>query len=123
MEGWGGGRECRAERGQCGPGEAGQLQLVLYISNVPLCNARRGFPSATLVRTALALAPPTAAAYCPAAGGRSGTSGCSWTRGGRRREGHGHPWEGNEKFITFGEFSFNKKVAKDTYSGYIYSPV
>ena len=28
VEGWGGGRECRAERGQCGPGEAGQLQLV-----------------------------------------------------------------------------------------------
>ena len=31
MEGWGGRRECRAERGQCGPGEAGQLQLVYIL--------------------------------------------------------------------------------------------
>ncbi len=78
--------------------------IILYISNVPLCNAGRGFSSATLVRTALALAPPTTAAYCPAAGCRSGTSWCSWRRGGRRGGGHGHSWEGNEKFITVGEF-------------------
>ncbi len=28
VKGWGGGRDCRAKRGQCGPGKAGQLQLV-----------------------------------------------------------------------------------------------
>ncbi len=30
VEGWGGGRVCRAERRQCGPGEAGHLQLVSH---------------------------------------------------------------------------------------------
>ncbi len=43
VEGWGGGRECRAERGQCGPGKAGQLQLVDYILPPPIscCRAEK----------------------------------------------------------------------------------
>ncbi len=42
MEGGGGRRECRAERGQSGPGEAGQLQLVYYKTNGDfLCQKQR----------------------------------------------------------------------------------
>ena len=59
VEGWGGGRECRAERGQCGPGEAGQLQLVPnipYIDNLVIfCPRNVGRISPTRQRKMLCM--------------------------------------------------------------------